>query len=24
VTPDMILLALEHGKPMHNPLTANV
>ena len=24
VTPDMILLALEHGRPMHNPLAANV
>jgi CO/xanthine dehydrogenase Mo-binding subunit len=24
VTPDMILFALEHGRPMHNPLTANV
>jgi CO/xanthine dehydrogenase Mo-binding subunit len=24
VTLDMILMALEHGKPMHDPLTANV
>jgi CO/xanthine dehydrogenase Mo-binding subunit len=24
VTPDMILMALEHGRPMHEPLTANV
>ena len=24
VTPDMILMALEHGRPMHDPLKANV
>ena len=24
VTPDMILMALEAGRPMHAPLTANV
>jgi len=24
VTPDVILMALEHGRPMHDPLKANV
>jgi hypothetical protein len=24
VTPDMILMALENGRPMHDPLKANI